>query len=64
MARNKDDDKKDFLRAQRKKVGTGFTGAPVWVMQKAGKRIWNLKAKKHWKQTDFGHSYNKEKGDL
>ena len=59
MSRNKDKDLKDFLRAQREKVGTGYTGAPVWVMQKAGKRIWNKKQKKNWRTTEFGHEYTK-----
>jgi len=64
MATNKSQDKKDFLRARRKAVGTGYTGAPVWVMQKAGKRIWNKKGRRHWRRTDFGHDYNKSIGNL
>jgi ribosomal protein L39E len=64
MASNKTQDLKDFLRAQREKVGTGFTGAPVWVMQKAGKRIWNKKGKRHWRRTDFGHEYLKHTGEI
>jgi ribosomal protein L39E len=57
MSRNKDKELKDSLRSQRKRMGTGFTGAPVWVMQKKGARIWNLKAKRNWRQTDMGHVY-------
>ena len=64
MARNKGKEKKDFLHAQREKIGTGFTGAPVWVMQKKGERIWNKKTNRHWRRTNFGHLYNKLKGKL
>ena len=44
---------KGFLIAQRKKMGTGLTNAPVWVMQKAGKRIYNKRAKRHWTETNL-----------
>lgn len=64
MAVNKTSGMKEFLRAQREKVGTGFTGAPVWVMQKAGKRIWNKVSKRHWRRTEFGHEYRKSIGEL
>ena len=64
MSSNKLQEFKDYLRAQREKVGTGLTGAPVWVMQKAGKRIWNKIGKRHWRRTTFGHDYRKEKGEL
>ena len=55
----KDSELKDFLIARRKKIGTGTTNAPVWVMQKAGKRIYSRKAKKHWRETDFGADFIK-----
>jgi len=64
MAVVKTSEKKEYLRAQREKVGTGFTGAPVWVMQKAGKRIWNKKVRRHWRRTDFGHDYAKASGEV
>lgn len=54
MARNKSQDKKDFLIAVRKRTGASVTNAPVWAMQKAGKRIWNRRGKRHWRTTDFG----------
>ncbi len=64
MARYKSNEKKNFLRAQRTKIGTGFNGAPVWVMQKAGKRIWNIKQNRHWRRTAIGHEYNRSIGNL
>ena len=54
MARNKDEEFKDFLIAGRKKIRPGMTNAPVWVLQKAGKRIWNPKSKRTWKNVDLG----------
>ncbi len=59
MASSRDKDKKDFLISMRKKVASGLTAAPVWVMQKANKRIWNPKGKRHWTQTDFGDQFRK-----
>jgi ribosomal protein L39E len=64
MSRNKSREKKEFLFAQREKIGKGFTGAPVWVMQKAGKRIWNKTSNRHWRRTKMGHLYKKLKGEL
>ncbi len=55
----KDSELKDFLIAHRKKIGTGTTNAPVWVMQKAGRRIYNKRAKKHWRETDMGGVFTK-----
>ena len=57
MARNKDSKKKEFLIAQRKKVGPGYMNTPVWIIQKAGKRIWNRRQKRNWKETEFGAKY-------
>ncbi len=59
MASSKEQSKKDFFIAVRKKISSGITSAPVWVMQKANKRIWNPKGKRHWSQTDFGDEYRK-----
>jgi len=60
MARHKDSEKKEFLIAARKKTGASATNAPVWVMQKAGKRIWNKKGKRHWRATNFGHLFDQK----
>jgi len=61
MARNKDEEFKRFLISARKRIGSGMTNAPVWVLQKAGKRIWNPKAKRTWKEADLGGIYRKRK---
>jgi len=57
MARNKSEEKKEFLITQRDKVGPGYLNTPVWIIQKAGKRIWNRRQKRNWKQTSFGQQF-------
>ncbi len=57
MARNKDREFKEFLVAQRNKVGPGYMNTPVWIIQKAGKRIWNRRQKRNWRETNFGAQY-------
>lgn len=59
MARNKTKEKKEFLVSQRDKVGPGYLNTPVWIIQKAGKRIWNRKQKRNWRQTEFGAEFKK-----
>jgi len=61
MARHKEKDFKDFQVSERKKIGSGLTNAPVWLMQKAGKRIWNSKQKRTWKNIDLGKRHIKHK---
>ncbi len=61
MAKNKDGEFKQFLVSSRKKIRPGLTNAPVWVLQKAGKRIWNPKSKRTWKDADLGKLYRKRK---
>ncbi len=61
MAKNKDQELKDFLISSRKKIGPGLTNAPVWVLQKAGKRIWNPKGKRSWGEVDLGKQHRKRK---
>ena len=56
----KSQEEKEFLIATRKKIGPGSTNAPVWILRKAGKRIWNKKGKRHWRQTDFGLLFRKK----
>lgn len=57
MARNKTREQKEFLFAQRKKIGPGYLNTPVWIIQKAGKRIWNRRQKRNWKMTEFGQQF-------
>ncbi len=52
-------EEKEFLIAQRKKVGPGLTAAPVWIMQKKGERIYNTHARRHWRETSFGKMFKK-----
>jgi hypothetical protein len=59
MAKQKSREKKEFLIAQRDKVGPGYLNTPVWIIQKAGKRIWNRRQKRNWKQTEFGDEFRK-----
>jgi len=61
MGSNKEKKLKDFLISTRKKIGPGMTNAPVWILQKAGKRIWNPKQKRHWTMSAFGNEYRKMK---
>ena len=61
MSSKKDKDLKDFLISSRKKIGPGLTNAPVWVMQKAGRRIWNPKAHRNWRETSLGAAFRKRK---
>jgi hypothetical protein len=61
MARNKSREKKEFLISRRSKVGPGYLDTPVWIIQKAGKRIWNRRQKRNWRQTDFGQEFAKLK---
>ena len=60
MASNKSEAKKTYLRTVRKKTPKGIFAAPVWVMQKTGKRMYNEKAKRTWKRTNFGADYKGE----
>ena len=62
MSRNKDKEFKEFLISTRKRVGPGLTNAPVWILQKAGKRIWNPKQKRHWKDVDLGKMFRSQEG--
>ena len=57
MAHNKSREKKEFLIAQRKKIGPGYLNTPVWIIQKAGKRIWNRRQKRNWRTTEFGQQF-------
>lgn len=59
MARHKEEKFKEFMVSERKKIGSGLTNAPVWIMQKAGKRIWNNKQKRTWKNIDMKDKYFK-----
>ncbi|MDO8627839.1 MAG: hypothetical protein Q7K42_05200 [Candidatus Diapherotrites archaeon] len=57
MTKDKTQKFKEFLITVRKTRGSGTTNAPVWAMQKAQKRIWNMFGKRHWRSTDFGQEF-------
>lgn len=59
MSSRKDSELKQFLIAARKKIGPGLTNAPVWVLQKAGRRIWNPKQRRNWRETRLGKEFRK-----
>ena len=61
MSSRKEQGLKDFLISERKKIGPGYTTAPVWAMQKKGERIWNSKQKRTWKQVELGKKYRRRK---
>lgn len=67
MAKHKSGEKKEFLIAVRKRTGASITNAPVWIMQKAKKRIYNTKGNRHWRRTNFGTQFErtqKEQGKV
>ncbi len=61
MSSKKEKGLKDFLIAIRKKSSSGVSNAPIWVVQKKGERVWNPKAKRHWRSTTLGKDYEKSK---
>lgn len=61
MSSKKEKELKEFLISERKKTSSGVTAAPVWVMQKANKRLYNTKQSRHWSDTNFGKQYRKKK---
>lgn len=61
MGSNKEKDFKDFQISERKKIGSGLTNAPVWLMQKAGKRLWNSRQKRTWKDIDLKMRFDEHK---
>ena len=56
----KTEEKKEFLISTRKSIGPGLTNAPVWILQKAGKRIWNKRGNRHWRSTKLGLLFKKK----
>lgn len=57
MGSRKEKGLKDYLIAVRKKSSSGISNAPIWVVQKKGERVWNPKAKRHWRSTNLGKDY-------
>lgn len=61
MTSKKEKELKEFLICERKKTSAGIAVAPVWIMQKANKRLYNTRQSRHWSDTDFGKRYRKRK---
>lgn len=61
MSSKKEQDLKEFLISTRKKIKPGITSGPVWTMQKAGKRIWNKRQKRHWRRTNLKKIFDEKK---
>ncbi len=61
MAKNKEEEKKDFMISVREKIGPSISTAPVWLYQKANERLWNKRQKRHWRDTDLGGLYRKHR---
>ena len=60
MSSNKNKKFKDFVVSTRKSLRSSISAAPVWAMQKAGKRLWNSKQKRHWKNIGMKKKFNKQ----
>ncbi len=59
MSSRKEKELKEFIISARKKLLSGIGSAPIWIFQKANKRIFSRKQKRHWKRCDFGKQYRK-----
>lgn len=58
MSKNKSRELKDFLVSVRRHHSPKITPAPIWVIQRAGKRIFNKKQKKHWRETSIAEEFD------
>jgi len=61
MTSNKEQGKKGFLISTRRKTRASITAAPFWAQQKAGKRLWNKRQKRHWRTTNLGKKFKKKR---
>lgn len=60
MSTHKDQKMKKHIIATRKRITPGLTNAPVFAMQKKRARIYNKKAKRHWRAIDMGALHRKK----
>lgn len=58
MTNRKDQELKDFLINARKKNSSKLSDAPIWVIQKAGKRFYNPRQHRNWRETHLGLKYH------
>ncbi|MCX8189686.1 MAG: hypothetical protein N3F05_00440 [Candidatus Diapherotrites archaeon] len=61
MSSNKEKKFKDFIISKRRSIRPGIGSTPVWIFQKANKRIFSSKQKRSWKTCEFGKEYRKLK---
>ncbi len=58
MSSRKDQEKKDFLIHARKKRSQQLSEAPIWVIQRAGKRYFNRHQQRNWRETHLALGYH------
>ncbi|MDP2665954.1 MAG: hypothetical protein Q8P05_00410 [Candidatus Diapherotrites archaeon] len=60
MSSHKDREMKKHIIVTRQRITSGLTNAPVFAMQKKRARIYNTKAKRHWRSIDLGKMFKKK----
>lgn len=58
MSTRKSKEQKDFLITIRKTHSSQLSPAPVWVIQKSGKRKYNPKQQRNWRETHLMDGYD------
>jgi ribosomal protein L39E len=61
MSTRKEKEFKDFLVKARKKRSQQLSEAPVWVIQRAGKRYFNRHQQRNWRETHLARDYHNKK---
>lgn len=60
MSKRKDQEFKDFLITARKKKSPKLSDAPIWAIQKAGKRMFNKSQHRNWRETKLALGYHNQ----
>ncbi|MBU0636422.1 hypothetical protein KKE06_05335 [Candidatus Micrarchaeota archaeon] len=60
MAKRKDQELKDFLISARKRKSPKLTDAPIWAIQRAGKRMFNQTRQRNWRETHLARPYHNQ----
>lgn len=58
MSSRKDKELKDFLISTRKHKSPRLSEAPVWVIQRSGKRYFNQHQQRNWRETHLALEYH------
>jgi ribosomal protein L39E len=61
MGSRKSKEEKDFLVTVRRKHSDRLSPAPVWVIPRAGKRLFNRKQLRNWRETALSLEFEKQK---